>query len=756
MDNLGSGEAAEARVTEAASAFRWYIDTGAEARLVTPEGGVDYGKGLLHLDKALRFLALMGEGRTARPSEAPPLPRPPAPDSPALRRVMFAGAAVVYAALFLIDEIGFKPLLALAPALPLGWVLYERGSWRLPRLVWELVSAAVLLYILALDWRFSGVAVANVHLVLYLLVNRALNDVKAEDLPQWFLILFLGFFLSSGLTLTPWYFLAFLLYAAFAGVWLSLAAGLEFRARREWLPGLGAGAAAVLALAAALFILSPRRDSFRHINPFTAMGIDKLQPKAETVAGLGDGVTLGWYGELKRSSSRMMRVRPLLPTGPGTPPPLYVRGAAFDEFDGRRWSKGKVDFTYRYGESRYATASGRAWTPRHGEALKFPGPAASDLAAPPTLEFIYYPVNLTVLFTVGAVDSVVLPAGAVSFDHTDSAYLASPYTRGLRYSLVPRQGEPGFQEGILGYERILKDRFLKVPSSDGRTAALAAKVTAGAKTAEEKAAAVESYLLRSYDYSTFSSSKHKTLEDFLFKDRKGNCEFFATAAAVLLRHAGVPARLVTGFLASEWNEYGRFYDVRQGQAHAWAEAYAGGRWITLEPTPASGFSAARDAFFSRLERMMNAVELKWYRYVIGYDSYSQRNTFFQLSQAVTRERVRAWAGAAARPMGGVLLATGLVLLVARLKKGLRSRPTTLYGRAAVLLEKAGIPREPHMTPLEHALKARSAHPGLGPAVDLVDLHYWERYSGRPLGSEDAGRAEELIGRLEKAAASGLS
>jgi hypothetical protein len=533
-----------------------------------------------------------------------------------------------------------------------------------------------------------------------------------------------------------------------------LAAGLEFRERRGWLPGLGVGAAAALALAAALFILSPRRDSFRHINPFTAMGIDKLQPKPSTVVGFGEGVTLGWYGELKRSSSRMMRVRPLLPTGQGTPPPLYVRGAAFDEFDGHGWTRGKVDFTYRYGESRYETASGRAWTSRHGEALKFPGPAASGPEALPTLEFIYYPVNLTVLFTVGAVDAVVLPAGAVSFDHTDSAYLASPYTRGLRYSLVPRQGEPGFQEGIVGYERILKDRFLKVPSSDGRAAALATKITAGAKTAEEKAAAVESYLLRSYGYSTFSSSKHKTLEDFLFKDRKGNCEFFATAAVVLLRHAGVPARLVTGFLASEWNEYGRFYDVRQGQAHAWAEAYAGGRWITLEPTPASGFSAARDAFFNRLERMMNAVELKWYRYVIGYDSYSQRNTFFRLSQAITRERVRAWARAAARPAGGVLLAVLLALILGRLKRRVRAMPVTLYGRAAVLLEEAGIPREPHMTPLEHALRARAARPELAPAAALVELYYIDRYSGRRLGLEDAVKAEGLIERLKKEVAGG--
>jgi uncharacterized protein (DUF58 family) len=744
LENLGTGEPAELRVTEAASAFRWYIDTGAEVRLVTSEGGVDYGKGLLHLDKALRFLALLGEGKSVRPSTLQASAGPAVADTPALRRWTFFGTAIVYASLFLVDEIGTKPLLALLPAVPLGWALHEKKVWRGSRLFWDPISAAVLIYILALDWRYFGVAVANVHLVLYLLVNRAVNDVKPNELAQWFLILFLGFFLASGLTLTPWYFLVFLLYIAFAGVWLCLASGLEFSERRDWLPGLGAGVVGVLALASLLFFFSPRRDSFRHINPFTAMGIDKLQPKASTVAGFGDGVSLGWYGELKRSSSRMMRVRPLMPTGPGEPPPLYVRGAAFDEFDGRRWKKSKADFVYRYGKNKYNAVGGRAWTPRQGELLRFPG-KGSDL--PPVLEFIYYPVNLTVLFTVGAVNAVVLPSGAVYFDHTDSAYLASPYTRGLRYTLVPRQGEAGFGSAIEGYDAMIASRFLQLPDSDPRVAELAARITGNSRTDMEKAKAVEAHLRRSYAYSTYSTSRQKTLPDFLFKDRKGNCEFFATAAAVLLRHAGVPTRLVTGFLASEWNEYGRFYDVRQGQAHAWVEAYAGGRWVTLEPTPASGFSLARDAFFSRLERMMNALELRWYRHVIGYDSYSQRDTFFRLSQTLTKERVLGWIKTAGRPVGVLAVLAGLLLLLARVRQGLRARPTTLYGRASRLLEKAGVAREPSMTPLEHALKARSSRPELEPVVELVELHYRERYSGKGLAAAEVEKAEALMERV---------
>ncbi|MBI5208628.1 MAG: DUF3488 domain-containing protein [Elusimicrobia bacterium] len=749
IDAVGSGEEAERRISEAGSAFKYYVDTGAEVRLVTCEGGVDYGKGLLHLDKALRLLAALGEGKTPRPSRAAPgPPRGALTDTPALRRLQFAGAAIVYAGLFLIDEINVALLAALAAVIPLGWLLYEFKAWRVPRLAWDALSLGVLVFILALDWRVSGVAIANTHLVLYLLANRALNEVKTAELPQFFLILALGGFLVSGLTISPWYFLFFLLYAAFAGTWLMLASGFRFEDRARWAPGLAAVAAACLGLAGVVFGVSPRTEGLRHMNPFVAMGIDKLQVKSAAIVGFTEHVSLGWYGRIKKSTSRVMRIRPLAPPGPGAPGPLYVRGAAFDTFDGNSWDKGKLDFAYRMEGRRCVSNSGRAWAVRAGEQVVFP---ADDGTLEPALEFTCYPMNLSVLFTVGSLTAVRLPSGAANFDYTDTAYFAAPYTAGMSYVLYARRAAPGFGRSIEGYDRLLRERFLRLPpGEDGRVAALARKITAKAATDEEKAGAVESHLRRSYRYSTFSDSDRRGLPEFLFEDKKGNCEYFATAAAILLRHAGVPARLVTGFLAEEWNEYGKFYDVRQSAAHAWTEAYVGGRWVTLDATPPAGFTQAADALYKRLERLMSALEMRWYRHIIGYDTYVQRNTFYRLSQALSPERAAAWLKKAARPLAAAAAVAGVVLAGWRFRRRGRRPPKTIFERAQALLDRAGLGREAHLTPLEHARGVGRVRPDLAAVVPLVELHYLDRYGGAGLDGGRKRRVEELLEGLELA------
>ena len=79
------------------------------------------------------------------------------------------------------------------------------------------------------------------------------------------------------------------------------------------------------------------------------------------------------------------------------------------------------------------------------------------------------------------------------------------------------------------------------------------------------------------------------LEDFLFRTRRGHCEFFATAMVVMLRSQGIPARFVTGFLGGEENAFEGYYVVRQSNAHAWVEAWFPDRgWQVFDPTPASG------------------------------------------------------------------------------------------------------------------------------------------------------------------------
>ena len=89
---------------------------------------------------------------------------------------------------------------------------------------------------------------------------------------------------------------------------------------------------------------------------------------------------------------------------------------------------------------------------------------------------------------------------------------------------------------------------------------------------------------------------------FLFETKTGHCEYFASAMAIMLRLQGVPARLVTGFSATNKNPLTGYFEVRALDAHAWVEAYFPAHgWVTFEPTPAkAGDASLNDAFLAAL------------------------------------------------------------------------------------------------------------------------------------------------------------
>lgn len=94
---------------------------------------------------------------------------------------------------------------------------------------------------------------------------------------------------------------------------------------------------------------------------------------------------------------------------------------------------------------------------------------------------------------------------------------------------------------------------------------------------------------------TGGDGARRTLERFLVADRRGHCEYFATAAALLLRRAGIPARYVTGYLVEEWSPMERQYLVRARHGHAWTLAWIGGRWQEIDATPPGWLELEREA-----------------------------------------------------------------------------------------------------------------------------------------------------------------
>ena len=733
------GPEGERAVARAAAACRFHIDAGAQVRLESAEETVDYGRGLAQLDRLLAALARLGDGRTARSSGEPPaLAAAPEPeDSASLRLLTLACLVVAFAGLFLIDEVDPRLVLALSPLMALGWLVQRRGRPLLPQAAWNALSLGVLAWTTGHEWRSVGVTVANVHLLIYLLLNRALTPLRGgRELRQALLVSLLAFFLTSGLTISVWYFALFLAYAAAAGAWLSVFAGLPWERRREWAGGLARSLAAAGALAVLLFAATPRAEGLRRINPFLAAGLDKLSAPNGGVTAFTEDVSLGFFGRIRKSSVRVMRVKPVGPPPGPSPAPVYVRGSAFDVFDGTKWSRSK--------------GLRRRSVERRGSSLLFP--SARGAPGQPDYEITLYPMSLDVLFTVGTPWLVSDAPEAASYDETDTIRFFSQYRGGARYVVHPSPSNGLDLQRETSPESLA--RYLRVPPDPaGRVEALAREAAAGAADPLTKAFAIRDFLRRRYRYTLYSD-KPLTLDDFLFRSRAGNCEYFASAGVLLLRHAGVPARLASGFLADDWNEYGKFFDVRQADAHAWVEAYFPGRgWITLDPTPArSALWTSAEELSRKLTHWFSAFETGWYRNVIGYDQYAQRDEFKRLGAALSPERLRPLAREAA-PIGLALLLPWLLAAARRRWRAWRAaRPDSLFAEAQAALSRTGFDRPAWLTEREFAALVVGAEPRLSPLTRLAELRYLERFRPGGLAPDEAAAGGKLLAELRAALA----
>jgi len=251
--------------------------------------------------------------------------------------------------------------------------------------------------------------------------------------------------------------------------------------------------------------------------------------------------------------------------------PLYLRAQIFDVFDGQSWSK-----------SSASTVK-----------LRVPGKGLELYAGPDLGQVERYEVlverNLGSYVAAAAVPvRLHFPGTVVGRDVFGQLKAPGNLKRGTAYSV----------ESVLTVkqERLFSERayqalpgYLQLPDEmDERIVELAKRVTAGTSTELEAAIALESHLRNEYDYSlesVFSSQGVTPLSEFLFETRYGHCEYFASALVVMLRSLDIPARLVTGFSATQKNPLTGYYEIYALDGHAWVEAYIDELgWMVLEPT----------------------------------------------------------------------------------------------------------------------------------------------------------------------------
>ncbi len=197
------------------------------------------------------------------------------------------------------------------------------------------------------------------------------------------------------------------------------------------------------------------------------------------------------------------------------------------------------------------------------------------------------------------------------------------HSKKLRKGLYYRgYTQPGKEEDAVDeISQEYASRLMQVPDDLApRIHKLAQDLFQDAENTGEKIAAVVSYFSENYKYEIGIDipKDEDPLTYFLTRQPPGHCEYFASGAAILLRLGGVPCRYVTGFVASEWNPYGRYWMARNGDAHAWVEAYDPEYgWIMVEATVAEGVPSSEgeqaggsgyawDAFKRRIQAVIAA------------------------------------------------------------------------------------------------------------------------------------------------------
>jgi hypothetical protein len=225
----------------------------------------------------------------------------------------------------------------------------------------------------------------------------------------------------------------------------------------------------------------------------------------------------------------------------------------------------------------------------------------------------------------------------------------------------------------------------------------------------------------------------------------------------LMRAAGVPARVVTGYQGGSFNSLGNYYIVRQSDAHAWAEVWLRERgWVRIDPTAAiaparvqSGLAAAMPgsagAALPFLERTQSPWLLKlrlnldlltnqWNQWVLGYNPERQ---FAFLTRMGMQEIT--WQKMAFTMMGGIALLVGLfaLLMLRRLQAQHADKVQAAWLRLCKKLARSGLPRATHEGPQDYARRVAQARPDLAAEMEelcrrYILLRYEAQQNDQPL------------------------
>ncbi len=449
-------------------------------------------------------------------------------------------------------------------------------------------------------------------------------------------------------------------------------------------------------------------------------------PEDRSRSGLSNDMSPGDIVEMLLDDSPALRV-----TFEGEPPPrsaMYWRGPVLTNFDGRRWTRWE----------------GMAFTPptdiqTRGE------PLFHEVMQEPT----------TYRYLIGLDVPVSIPEEArIGADRTVYTPRLSQSVRRFRIgSAVDYVLEPELPP-------LSRQHYLRLPDGyNPRTARLMAEWKAQDDRAEALIQRALALFNAQFVYSlTPPPLARDSVDDFLFATREGYCEHFASAFAVMMRSAGVPARVVTGYQGGFFNRIGEYWLIRNSDAHAWTEVWLEGRgWVRIDPTSAVAPERIREGLtsitpppgvFSRWSQPLwdvaDALRRGWNFVIVDFNATRQRELLSRLGLDP-----QDWRQIGAALAVGIGLA--LALSFALLWRGGRTRVDdpllAAWQRLVMRLARAGLAKRPDESAGAFAQRAALALPDDADALRLLTRRYIaQRYAGE---DADPGQRGMLIRDLRR-------
>ncbi len=459
---------------------------------------------------------------------------------------------------------------------------------------------------------------------LVLLGLKLLETKNAKDHLQIYLLSLLLLVCSGLLSTSALFLVQFILLSALLTTSLMVLShrsqqeelALSFEHFRKVLKSSLLICAISLPLTALFFVIFPR-------TPFPVTQLPGYEPEARS--GFSDRVSLGEVATIQLDRSVIFRAV----MDPVHDDSLYWRGIVLDEFTGSTWQR--------------------------SSAVQQEQPAAPRGKAIPQRIYLepYGGLHLFALdkpVSVRGENLKKLPGLTFSLEGMSPKkmqYTAKSVLSELLPEILPQD-----------------HRYLQLPGDpDSRIQRLVDRVLHDSSSAHERVERLLHFFLDDqFNYTLEELPVSKTpLEDFLLKTREGNCEYFASALAVMLRMAGIPSRIVGGYRGGIYNGAAGYYLVAQNHAHVWVEAHMPSQgWLRLDPTPPLPLEMQNrpEFFLSRQWRLpLDTFHFHWTRFVINYD-LSHQVALTRMAKKILANPPLPWEGKIRHMLafgGGVVL-----------------------------------------------------------------------------------------------------